>query len=271
MTRTIIKAMGALGVLFGLTGIGLTVRKVYKDVSRNIGKNKSDGTPLSAPDGLSQPLDEIARQTERPTECPVCGTRIDKYGSNGTEHGYIFEDMVYYYAKRRGWSVTRTTEYKDGPDLIINGQPSQMKCCATMNAYRHSLFKDGEYRYAGQIIWVPKDHIKEVRQLLYDKDVTATVMALPKKYNYIRRVAQPLTWESLSYDFQAATRGYCRFLKPATKVMMLYENCIIRCDLKNGNPIINPKKKVREWLAIHGFLYTGWTLFYTSVAQESRL
>lgn len=87
-------------------------------------------------------------------------------------HGFAAEDANALNDVLHGRSVDKTglDNSLNGPDRVVNGVSIQVKYCKTPHDTVNSLFNtQGEYRYGGMKIEVPKGQGDEVRALLREK------------------------------------------------------------------------------------------------------
>lgn len=99
-----------------------------------------------------------------------------------------------------GSSRNHLLKEKDGVDLRLkNGRNIQGKCCKTPERTTDSLFRNGVYRYPGQIIYVPKGQGDVVKKLLKERGVDEEVKETNKTYEETKELCKPGR-ESIIFD-----------------------------------------------------------------------
>ena len=168
-----------------------------------------------------------------------------------TGHGNMFENVV-----RRenpgsrkvnnpGSKSNHLLKEKDGADLeLSDGRKVQAKCCRTPEKTAKSLFKNGEYRYKGQTIYVPKGQGRIVKNELTRMGVDAPVVESDKTYDEVLRLTEPGI-ESAKFD---ATNPVV--LKNSLICTIIVGGCIYMYY-----KICKPDKR-RKWYAFGGALLT---------------
>lgn len=98
-------------------------------------------------------------------------------------HGYFAEAVAV--ENNRGWMQAPLNRKSKEPDLFNKeGQPMQVKCCATAQNSVEDLFKHGEYKYGIQDVVVPEEQVDEVKQRLGNKGVSRKVKPIAKGMSY---------------------------------------------------------------------------------------
>ena len=90
-----------------------------------------------------------------------------------------------------GNSNNHLLKEKDGVDLIFkDGKRIQGKCCKTAEKITNSLFRNGEYRYPEQIVYVAKGQGKTVKKLLKNRGIDTEVLETSKTYEETKKTLQ---------------------------------------------------------------------------------
>lgn len=149
-----------------------------------------------------------------------------KFHSPSGGHGIAAEDGNAMYERICGHNVkvVGMDNAKNGADLIIDGKPVQVKCYRNGYSTLESCFdSNGQFRYGGQEIMVPKDQYPEVvarmRQKISDGKVPgvtdpAQAESIIRKgnitYDQSQRLRKAGTAESLTFDMatQAQVAGF---------------------------------------------------------------
>ena len=150
--------------------------------------------------------------------------QIEKY-RYGSGHGFAAEDANAMYDKYHGKHVDKvgTDNAKNGPDRIVNGVEIQTKYCATASKSVKAAFENGQYRYTGMKLEVPKDQYDEavriVRGRIIDGQVPgvtdpnmAEQMVVKGHYTYNQavRIAKAGNLDSIKFDVRTQAVG-CAF------------------------------------------------------------
>ena len=131
-------------------------------------------------------------------------------------HGFAAEDANAMYDKYHGKQVVKCgDEVKNGPDRIVNGVEIQTKYCATASKSVKAAFENGQYRYPGMKLEVPKDQYDEavriVRGRIIDGQVPgvtdpnmAEQMVVKGHYTYDEavRIAKAGNLDSIKFDIR---------------------------------------------------------------------
>ena len=90
-----------------------------------------------------------------------------KYHTKGG-HGFAAEDANAQVDKWCGKLVEKvgTSNAKNGADRIVNGVEIQTKYCSTPAKSVEAAFKEGVYRYSGQVLEVPKDQYDDAVRIM---------------------------------------------------------------------------------------------------------
>lgn len=135
---------------------------------------------------------------------------------------------------------------KDGVDLIFkDGKRIQGKCCKTAERTTNSLFRNGEYRYPGQTVYVPKGQGKTVNKLLKNRGIDTDVLETSKTYEETKKLCKP-GCESIMFDASNPT-----VLKNAVLVSVIVGGCVYMY-LKQCKP-----KKRKALIAIGSGIVTS--------------
>lgn len=156
-----------------------------------------------------------------------------KYHSPSGGHGIAAEDANAMFERACGHKVkiVGMDNAKNGADLIIDGHAVQVKCYRNGYSTLESCFDgNGQFRYSGQEVMVPKDQYAEVvsrmRQKIADGKVPGvTDPAQAEKiirrgnitYKQAQKIRKPGTAESLAFDVctQAKVAGFVGGLSAA--------------------------------------------------------
>lgn len=99
-----------------------------------------------------------------------------------------------------GSSSNHLLKERDGADLKLkNGNNIQGKCCKTAERATDSLFRNGVYRYPGQMVYVPKGQRDTVKTLLKERGVDAEVKETNKTYEETKELCKAGR-ESIMFD-----------------------------------------------------------------------
>lgn len=90
-----------------------------------------------------------------------------KYHTKGG-HGFAAEDANAQADLLRGEDVKKVgiNNAKDGADRIVNGLKIQTKYCSSASRSIDAAFENGNYRYSGQVIEVPKDQYEDAVRIM---------------------------------------------------------------------------------------------------------
>lgn len=93
--------------------------------------------------------------------------QCSKYHTKGG-HGFAAEDANAQTDKWCGKRVEKvgTNNAKNGADRIVNGVEIQTKYCSTPAKSVEAAFKEGVYRYSGQVLEVPKDQYDDAIRIM---------------------------------------------------------------------------------------------------------
>ena len=172
-------------------------------MDKSISKDNNEGTIGEV---LSAPL--TAESLEK--------TQISKYHTKGG-HGFAAEDANNLADRFRGKNaeVVGKSNELNGPDRIVNGTPVQSKHFRTPTETVAAAFdpKTGNFRYAGQVLEVPKDQYETCVHLMRDRiaqgkvpgitnpaDAERLVKSGTVTYKQARNIARAGNVDSLLYD-----------------------------------------------------------------------
>ena len=147
-------------------------------------------------------------------------SQISKYRGKGG-HGFAAEDannLADQLRSRRAKVVGQSNEAR-GPDRVVDGVKVQSKYWSTPAASVNAAFdsKSGLYRYAGQVLEVPKDQYDQCVRLMREKILSGKVPGVtdPNRatdlvksgsvtYKQTRNIARAGNIDSLKFDAQRA-------------------------------------------------------------------
>ena len=143
---------------------------------------------------------------------------------NRQAHGWAAEDANAMADRLSGKSVNQTgwNNSHNGADRIVDGVRIQTKYCATAQDSVNAAFQNGQYRYSGMKLEVPKEQYEEAVKLVADKirngqvpgvtDPAAASDMVVKgncTYNQAKNIAKAGNIDSIKFDVktQAVTCG----------------------------------------------------------------
>lgn len=132
-----------------------------------------------------------------------------------TGHGFAAEDANAMYDRYHGKHVDKVgvDNVKDGADRIVNNVEIQTKYCSTASKSVGEAFKNGQYRYSGMKLEVPKDQYDEAVRLVRGRIIDGQVPGVtdPKMaeqivvkghytYDEAVRIAKAGNLDSIKFD-----------------------------------------------------------------------
>lgn len=132
-------------------------------------------------------------------------------------HGWAAEDANAMSDRLSGKNVDQVghNNSKNGADRICNGIEIQTKYCKTPTDTVNAAFENGEYRYGGMKLEVPKDQYDECVRLMADKIRTGQVSGVSDPavakdivvkgsctYKQAVNIAKPGTLDSVKFDLR---------------------------------------------------------------------
>lgn len=86
-------------------------------------------------------------------------------------HGFAAEDANALYDKMHGKRVDKVgmDNSKNGADRVVNGVEIQTKYCANATKSVDAAFENGQFRYSGMKLEVPKDQYKEAIRIMRER------------------------------------------------------------------------------------------------------
>ena len=160
---------------------------------------------------------------------------------NKQGHGWAAEDANAMSDRLSGKQVDQvgTNNSRNGADRIVNGVKIQTKYCATAQDSVNAAFHDGQYRYDGMKLEVPKDQYDEAIKLMSDKiregqvpgvsDPAAAKDMVIKgscTYQEARNIAKAGNIDSIKFDVK--TQSITCGLTCGMSFVLVYANSI-RC------------------------------------------
>ena len=146
---------------------------------------------MSRQQNKQQKQRDAAEGTVAPTAAAALErTQIAKYHTKGG-HGFAAEDANNLADRLRGKNaeVVGKGNELNGADRLVDGVRIQSKYCKSASATMRSAFnKRGNYRYAGQVLEVPKDQydkcVRQMKQLIRKVKCRATqIPATPRSWS----------------------------------------------------------------------------------------
>lgn len=176
---------------------------------------------------------------------------------NPQAHGWAAEDANAMADRLRGRRVNQVgrNNSKNGPDRLVNGVEIQTKYCASARESVNAAFQNGEYRYGGMKLEVPKDQYDEAVKVMAEKIRTGQVAgvhdpAVAKDmvmkgsctYQEAKNIAKAGNIDSIKFDVktQAVTCG----LTCGMSFVLSYAQCIL-----NGQSHSKAMKKASKQAA----------------------
>ena len=132
-------------------------------------------------------------------------------------HGFAAEDANALWDKMHGKRVDKVgMDYsKNGADRIVNGVEIQTKYCASATKSVDAAFENGQFRYSGMKLEVPKDQYEEAIRIMRERIVQGKVLGVtdPKMaeqmvikghytYDEAVRIAKAGNLDSIKFDIQ---------------------------------------------------------------------
>lgn len=132
-------------------------------------------------------------------------------------HGFAAEDANALWDKMHGKRVDKVgmDNSKNGADRIVNGVEIQTKYCANATKSVDAAFENGQFRYSGMKLEVPKDQYEEAIRIMRERIVQGKVpgvtdpkmagqMVIKGHYTYYEavRIAKAGNLDSIKFDIQ---------------------------------------------------------------------
>ena len=179
---------------------------------------------MSRQQNKQQKQRDAAEGTVAPTAAAALErTQIAKYHTKGG-HGFAAEDANNLADRLRGRNaeVVGKANELNGADRLVDGVLVQSKYCKTASDTMRSAFDGhGNYRYAGQVLEVPKDQydecVKQMRQSIPKgkvpghtdpSDAKKLVMKGAVTYKQARNIARAGNIDSVRFDIQTGAVAF---------------------------------------------------------------
>lgn len=180
---------------------------------------------------------------------------IDENGKP-TGIGSAFEDLTEIKLKKAGHKVEQVPDFKNGPDLIIDGKPCQLKCTKYSHSTAKSFYKetDGQCSYKDQTAVVPKSQGKYTyfltnklsrKGLGKPKKVVESPVSRQDSIDYLKRGKKSFMSDLTNMDLASASIPFGAAVAVVGGAIDLSKNWD-ELDTKGK------LKKVGKWLLIGG-------------------
>ena len=140
-----------------------------------------------------------------------------KYHNAKGGHGFAAEDANALHDKWQGKCVDKvgTDNSKNGADRIVNGVEIQTKYYASPEGSVNAAFENGQYRYPGMKLEVPKDQYDKAVQIMRERISSGKVPGVTDPnmaeqivikghytYNEAVRISKAGNWDSIKFDIK---------------------------------------------------------------------
>lgn len=140
-----------------------------------------------------------------------------KYHNAKGGHGFAAEDANALHDKWQGKCVDKvgTDNSKNGADRIVNGVEIQTKYYASPEGSVNAAFENGQYRYPGMKLEVPKDQYDKAVQIMRERICCGKVPGVTDPnmaeqivikghytYNEAVRISKAGNWDSIKFDIK---------------------------------------------------------------------